>query len=86
MKRYCRRYQTIPFKNKYLKHNHHCRLQLGMMRTLTSGSRYRNWQKTNGVSSWMPIPPNVKAANRVVGVAAVAAEEQTLVTKKAYPK
>ena len=34
----------------------------------------------------MPIPPNVKAANRVVVVAAVAAEEQTLVAKKAYPK
>ena len=86
MKRYCRRYQTIPFKNIYLKHNRHCRLQLGMMRTLTSGSKYRNWQKTNGVSSWMPIHPNVKAANRVVVVAAVAAEEQTLAAKKSVPK
>ena len=34
----------------------------------------------------MPIPPNVKAANRVMVVAAVAAEEQTLAAKKSVPK
>ena len=32
----------------------------------------------------MPIPPNVKAANLVVGVAVVAAEEQALAAKKIH--
>lgn len=66
-----------------MKQNNHCQLQVGLVRTITYGSRFSTWQKPNKINSWMQIYQNVKAACRV---ADVVARDQTQAEKEASPK